>query len=745
MRSVSIAGGCLLTLSFTGLVTAQEKPTPEATPRRLSALRTHHPIVIDGSMDEPAWDEASHASGFIQSEPREGEPASFDTEVRVLYDDEYLYLGVLALDAEPDRLTVNDITRDFNTTSGDAFGVVLDTFMDHRNGYIFQTNPRGAKYDAQFFNEGDEYNENWDAVWHVASARVERGWTTEIAIPFKTLNFQDQPVQSWGINFLRRIRRLNEDSYWSPVPRIHRLPRVSLAGTLEDLRDLEPGRSINVTPYVSGDLSQSGLSAAEGDLDGGGDAKLGVGTGLTLDLTVNTDFSQVEADVQQVNLTRFSLFFPEKRDFFLENSGIFRFGPPEQTRIQVARAQFGSLLLGSNIRGGQARGDDLLLFFSRRIGLSEDGEVIPIIAGARLTGRAGAYQLGLLSIQTNDVEGLVNEENFTVLRVKRDVFSSSNVGAMFINRATMDSPRYNRSFGVDGNFRLNSKAEILGYLAKTETPGLEGDDLAGRIAFNYDGGLVNFRTALSSLQDNFNPEVGFAPRVGIKRASTYLGFHLRQPFWRGWMREINAHSEFEYFTDQEGVVVSRYFNIHIPFFLQSGGIIQIGRDQTLERPDEPFEIHPTTVVNAGLYSFTEYFGFYYTDPSRTLSANFRAGFGDFYSGTRRTVTTGGTLKLGARLNAQVIWSTNDVDLEEGSFVTHLVTSQFNYSFSTNIFLNGLIQYNTVLEEWSSNIRFNWIHRPLSNFFLVYNDRRDAITGARLDRALIAKFTYLIDF
>ena len=730
---------------MTPLVTAEEQATAEATVRRLSAVRTHNPILIDGSLDEAAWDEASPASGFIQREPREGKPASFDTEVRVLYDDQYLYLGVLALDGEPDGLTVNDITRDFATTTGDSFGVVLDTFMDHRNGYIFQTNPQGAKYDAQFFNEGDEYNQNWDAVWHVASAVLERGWRTEIAIPFKSIRFRDQPVQTWGINFVRGIRRLNEDSYWSPLPRIHGLPRVSLAGTLEDLRDLEPGRNVKVTPYVSGDLTQSTLSATEGDLDGGGDAKLGVGTGLTLDLTVNTDFSQVEADVQQVNLTRFSLFFPEKRDFFLENSGIFRFGPPQRQRVQSARAQFGSLVLGSNIRGGQTRGNDLLLFFSRRIGLSEDGEPIPIIGGARLTGRVGANQLGLLSIQTNDVEGLVNGENFTVLRVKRDVFSNSNVGAMFINRATMDSPHYNRSFGVDANFRLSPKAEILGYVAKTETAGLEGDDLAGRIAFNYDGSLVNLRTAYSSLQDNFNPEVGFAPRVGVKRASAYLGFHLRQPFWRGWMREINAHSEFDYFTDQEGVVVSRYFNVHIPFYLQRGGIFEIGRNQNLENPEEPFEIHPTTVVSAGFYSFTEYFGFYYTDPSRTLSANFRAGFGDFYSGTRRSATMGGTLKLGARLQAQVIWSTNDVDLEEGSFVTHLVTSQFNYSFNTNMFLSGLIQYNTVLQEWSSNIRFNFIYRPLSNFFLVYNDRRDAITGARLDRALIAKYTYLFDF
>ena len=747
MRARCLLGCSLIAFSFAGLVTAQQDGSrqTERASRRLTAIRTSIPIVIDGSLDESAWEAASPASGFIQNEPHEGEPATFDTLVKVVYDNDYLYLGVLALDDDPDRIRLTDITRDFNISSGDAFGVVLDTFLDHRNGYIFQTNPGGAKYDAQFFNEGAEHNVNWDAVWQVASTVGGRGWTTEIAIPFKSLNFRDQPLQAWGINFVRRVRRLNEESYWSPLPRIHRLPRVSLAGTLEGLQGTKPGRNIKVTPYAKGDLTETRITGRTEDLDGGLDAKLGIGTGLTLDLTVNTDFSQVEADVQQVNLTRFSLFLPEKREFFLENSGIFRFGSPEEQRVQLARAQFGSLLVGSNIRGAQARGDDLLLFFSRRIGLSEIGTPIPIIAGARLTGRAGPYQLGLLTIQTDALEPFVNEENFTVLRVKRDVFANSNVGAMFINRATTGSPHYNRSFGVDANFRLGQKAEILGYIAKTETPGLEGDDLAGRVAFNYDGSFVNLRTSVSSLQDDFNPEVGFAPRVGVRRGSAYVGFHIRQPFWRGWIREINAHSEFDYFTDQGGELVNRYFNIHIPFYLQSGGIFEIGRNETLDLTLEPFAIHPTTIVSAGLYDFTEYFAFYYTDPSRTLSGNFRAGYGDFFSGTKRDWTVGGTVRLGASLNAQVIWSTNDVDLAEGSFITHLATSQFNYSFSNRMFLNGLIQYNTVLDQWSSNIRFNWIHRPLSNFFLVYNERRDAVTGARLDRALIAKFTYLLDF
>ena len=251
------------------------------------------------------------------------------------------------------------MTRDFNARAGDVFGIILDTFHDERNGYMFETSPAGAKFDAQFVNEGREFNRDWDGVWHVQSRVTETGWVTEIAIPFKTLRFNDDESQTWGVNFLRRNRRLNEDSFWAPIPRIHTFARVSLAGTVEELRGLRARRDLKVTPYLTGDLTREGTASTEGNIDGGIDAKLAVGSGLRLDLTLNTDFSQVEADVQQINLTRFSLFFPEKRDFFLENSGIFRFGPPTDPRVQQFQAAFGSVATPSNLRGGQSRGNDL--------------------------------------------------------------------------------------------------------------------------------------------------------------------------------------------------------------------------------------------------------------------------------------------------------------------------------------------------------------------------------------------------
>jgi hypothetical protein len=717
--------------------------------RRLVAKRTLTPIAIDGVLSEADWKDAPVATGFIQNDPHEGEPATHDTEVRVLYDADNLYFGVLAHDAEPSRIIVNDITRDFNTRSGDVFGLVLDTFHDERNGFMFETNPAGAMFDAQFVNEGREFNQNWDGVWYVKSRITEDGWETEMAIPFKTVRFQDLDDQTWGLNFVRRTRRLNEDSYWAPLPRIYRFTRLSLAGTLEDLDGLQPRRDIKVTPYAKADASDSALlTELEGNFAAGVDAKLGIGTGLRLDLTVHTDFSEVEADVQQINLSRFSLFFPEKRDFFLENSGLFWFGTPQDQRLSQFQASFGTAGSSSNLRGGQSRGEDLIFFFSRRVGLSEAGLPIPVIGGARFTGRAGDYDIGLLNIQTGEAPELTglaaNGDNFTVARVRRNVFENSDIGVIFIDRENMETDHYNRGYGFDANFKLTQTVSLNGYVAKTASPNLSGDDLAGRAAWGYEGRLFEIRNAVSTLQDHFNPEVGFAPRLGVKRSSNFLGYHYRPSWWTGFLREINPHVEFEYFADQSNVVVSKYLNYHFAFELQNGGLFEWGLNTNVEQPQVDFPIYPGVVIPPGYYDFNEWFAFLFTDTSRTLSANFRIATGDFYSGDKQSASAGAVLKLGEKFSAQADWSYNDITLVEGAFRTHLLTTRFAYNFSTRMFLNGLVQYNSVAKEWNSNIRFNFIHHPLSDLFIVYNDLRDDL-GLMKNRALIVKYTQLLSF
>src|SRR5438876_2540947 len=372
--------------------------------RRLEAVRAAGDITLDGILEEPAWTQAAIASHFIQNDPHEGQPATYDTEVRVLYDDRALYFGVFARDNEPNRIIVSDLKKDFDTTSSDGFRIILDTFRDERNGYQFATNPAGAKWDAQMTNEGRENNVNWDGIWEVATRIVATGWYAEIRIPFRTLRFNAGDGEVWGVNFERKIRRLYEDSYWAPIPRIYDIQRVSLAGTLEGMRGLRPGKDLRVKPYA---LSSSNTVPGRtvGDFNAGLDVKYGVTSSLTADFTLNTDFSQVEADEQQINLSRFSLFFPEKRDFFLENSGIFGFGGG------------GGFSSGGPAAGRQNGSQDTRLFFSRRVGLSDNGDAIPILGGARLTGRQGRYSVGALNIQQRE-QGSVPATNFTALRIR---------------------------------------------------------------------------------------------------------------------------------------------------------------------------------------------------------------------------------------------------------------------------------------------------------------------------------------
>ena len=436
--------------------------------RRLKAVKISEKINIDGKLDEPGWALSPTATDFLQSEPKEGEPSVERTEVHVLYDNQNLYFGVYAHDSEIAHVVVSDLKKDFANDANDTFEIVLDTFHDERNGYIFSTNAAGAKGDSQMSNEGRETNSNWDGVWYVETSVVDDGWIAEIAIPFKTFKFRAGEMQTWGINFHRNLRsgQRNEDSFWSPLPRIYNLNRVSLAGTLEGLEGIKPGSNVRLKPYLSSSLAQNGATGVrKGDGDFGFDAKYGITSGLTWDFTYNTDFSQVEADEQQVNLTRFNLFFPEKREFFLENSGIFRFG--------------GGDVNGGNFNtfGGRTSGiSNDVFFFSRNIGLSGDNEAVPILGGTRLTGRAGSYEIGFLNMQQREYRNS-HATNFTVGRVKHNILANSDIGVMMMDKEVKDSPQFNRVVGADANFRFGQGTTFNTFLAKASTPGVTSDDM----------------------------------------------------------------------------------------------------------------------------------------------------------------------------------------------------------------------------------------------------------------------------
>ena len=697
--------------------------------RRLDAARATGSIALDGVLDEPSWATAPMANHFVQNDPREGEPATFDTEVRILYDDDAVYFGVFARDEEPGRIIVNDLKKDFDIASSDGFRIVLDTFHDGRNGYTFATNAAGAKYDAQMVNEGRERNVDWDGIWDVVARTAETGWYAEIRIPFRTLKFENADLQTWGLNFERKLRRMNEDSYWAPLPRIYDLDRVSMAGTVEGLRGLRPGMNLRFKPYAATSSNANLGSRSRGEFDAGLDVKYGVTTGLVWDFTVNTDFSQVEADEQQINLTRFSLFFPEKRDFFLENSGIYQFG--------------------SQVQGGANRQNEMRLFFSRRIGLSDEGEPIPILAGTRLTGRQGAYSLGVLNIQQRE-HGTASAANVTALRLRRDIFSQSDIGAVLLNKDEAGA-HYNRVGGVDANFRFGYLS-FNGYVAKTFSPEIDtatrGNALATRAGVDYENREWRFQAGHGSIGERFNDELGFAPRLGVYNVDAWVGRRLRPAAVSGWLRQMQPHWEFDMFTRQhDGSLETRFIGYHWNFNFEDGSSAEVGLNQNAEDVLLPFTINRAmgTQVTEGRYDNPEYFGFWRTNESARVSMLTRYNIGPFYDGYRRSVTLGPSVRLNENFNASVNLQINDIELSTGAFVSKLLTTRVNYNFNTKMFVNALIQYNSDSRQWTSNVRFNVIHRPLSDFFLVYNERRDERTGDMLSRAVIAKFTYLMAF
>lgn len=719
-------------------VSAADLPFQSPDGRRLvSAVNAKAPIVLDGVLDEDVWRTAVPADGFVQAEPLEGQPATEKTEVRIAFDHDALYIGVICRDSDPAGLIINDIRKDFPTGEQDSFEVILDTFADRRNGFVFITNPAGAKSDAQIANEGRDVNTSWDAVWTVAVKRDATGWTAELRIPFKTLRFERGADHIWGINFSRHIRRKNEIDYWSPVPRVYNLYRASLAGTLDGLPDASQGRNLRIKPWIAVDSTRP-LAAPSFDTSGhaGVDLKYGVTPSLTLDVTVNPDFAQAEADEQQVNLTQFSLYYPEKREFFLENSGMFYFGDiPRESR------------LGNNRFSPPE--EEMLLFFSRRIGLTDAGQPIPIDAGARLTGRVGAYGVGLMTIQT-DPEGGAPGDNYTVLRGRRDVLRGSDVGAIFLSRQSTNSGDYNRVYGADANFRFHRALSINGFLAKSETPGMDGGEVSGKGSITWNDDFLHTQYSLLSVGDNFRDEIGFVKRVGIRKHFADFGVRPRPKALRQYgIRELHPHTRLNLYTDQSNVKVTQTGHVGMTVFLESGANIEFAVNPRFERIAVPFRIRPDQSFQPGAYSWTEYQLLVETNHSRMASLSLDLTTGGFWTGTQKSTKLGVVVRPSYHLSLDMALQRNDIDLPfpMHAFVVNLVTTRIGYAFSTRMFLDTLLQYNTDVKQFSTNVRFDLIHRPLSDLFVVYNEQRltEPPTPINPGRGLIVKYTHMLAF
>ncbi len=748
------------------------------------------PPTIDGKVDEAVWTAIAPHTTFIQQDPRLGEPATEKTEVRLLFSKTHVYASFICFDQDPSKIIVSQARRDASLAETDSVIVVFDTFNDNQNAFVFGTNPLGIEYDGQVAREGQTsglsfgggaagtqrggvsaFNPNWDGDWVVRAQITDRGWEAEMAIPLRTLRYSPGENQTWGFNVMRNIRHKNEQIYLSEIPRGFDIYRISLAAKVPGL-SLPTRRDVKFIPYVLGS-SNKDFTRATDQVDTkaeiGGDLKWGVRPNLTLDVTANTDFAQVEADEEQVNLTRFDLFFPEKRPFFLENATTFQFGQPQA----------------------------IDLFVSRRIGLSGAGGTllpIDILAGTRLSGKLGSsWNVGVLNIQTNDANDIAGnrialDTNFTALRLQKEIGRSS-YGAMFVGKyVTGDTAgssfnKWNRAYGVDANWQVSEGQRISTFYARTDTPddtavtavdAPKGSDWSARGFYDFRNRLWQIGGGITRVGYNFNPEVGFLPRRNFIRPEMRI-FFQPQPSRPRWIRRIAPHISANAFYDATAVDSSNrpvsggdkklqtaFWHVH-PFEIQpmKGGRFGWFFDVNKDNPIRPFQVYNRDgrriVIPIGEYTWTQHAFEYFYDPSAAVTGTIRYRIGNYYNGDFNALELTSDYRFTARVTASVGWTRQEANLApgtvpgcatcRGTFVANLVPVKATIAFTNLASLSVLAQYNGQTGQYSANARLALLNRSGTGLFVVYNDRRDVLDTTSYDtvgRSFVIKFTRLFD-
>ena len=707
-----------------------------------NATRVEEAPTIDGILDDASWTGASRLEDFVQRDPFEGKPVSERTEVRIIYDDQAVYVGAWLFDRDPNGIVYGETRRDADLQDTDALLLVFDTYLDRQNGFLFATTPAGIEYDGQITREGQGgargprtrqrigsgggFNVNWDGSWQVATARDGEGWYAEFRIPFSTLRYASGGAQRWGFNVARRIRRNGEESFWSPVARQFDVYRVSSAGVLQGL-DAPARRTGTLTPYLlgSGRRDYTVSSGPTDDLEGevGFDVKLVSASSMTLDLTYNTDFAQVEVDEQEVNLTRFSLFFPEKRPFFLENSGTFAIGTAQSNE----------------------------LFFSRRIGIA-GGQAVPILGGGRLTGRVAGLTVGLLDIQTQSVGGAVPTNNFGVARVIKELPNRTRLGAAFVSRYnTDDTDDYNFTTALDGRLGIGEALTFDAYVAASTTPGIENDETSLELSGLWTSRDWDFGASYRRVGEGFNPEVGFSPR-GEHQFRSLRGLRRIRTDGVEWFKEVRPHFSYMEHLALDGFSETRSWHIDSHFEFANGAFFQFpGINFRREGLREPFEISDGIFIPVGTYENPDWGFRYNTNLSAPLSVQGTVDIGGFYNGTRYGTGTTVNARVSDTFVTSLRFNWFDVNLDQGDFQTSLISLKAAYSFTPSIYLQSLVQYSDQADSLSGNIRFGWLNTAGTGLFLVYNDLRHTgsfletgIPRGPLDRSFVVKFTRLLD-
>jgi len=701
--------------------------------------RARGPIQVDGRLDDEAWSHIEPVRDFVQAEPDVGAPPSERTEVWITFDDDFLYFGARMWESEPGRLVTGGMERDVPgiiMEEMDAFGVTLDPYLDRRSSFIFFVNPVGGLKDGQGADDGRTRDYGWNGVVDARTTIDDEGWSVEMAIPWRTLRYDPSlEVQEWGINLSRRIRRRNEVSYWAPLDRRNRIFLMSKAGTVTGMENLPVVRNLNVKPFLlTSRASGAALPASlEGtDFDGGVDLKYGLTPSLTLDLTWRTDFSQVEVDQQQVNLTRFPVFFPELREFFLENSGTFSFGDLEGGP--------GGPRLGTSLR-------DFTLFHSRQIGLRGGGPV-PLLGGARLTGRGAGLELGLLNVQSEAFDGR-QAENFSVVRLRRDLRPNSNVGFILTQRTgvggleggELTGDATNRAIGVDANLRFFQNLWVNSYLATTEAGDVR--DNAARLSVGWRDPFWNGSASYRRIGENFTPGIGFVRRRGIQQGYATLGVNHRPANPR--IQDISPYVETTRITDLDGELESASTRAATSISLPDRSTFSFSYNRQFERLSAPFRIRPGTFIPVGDYTFGEWSSRFSSSQGRSLSGNAGISGGEFYDGSILSLSGGVRWQPDHRLIIDVDATHNSLDVQGAEFNADLYSAKAQYAWSTVLNFTGFVQYNQSADEVVTNLRGNFVHAPLSDLFLLYTERRGLNGVGVLERFVTLKFTRLLVF
>ncbi len=685
-------------------------------PDTLRAVRVSKPIHIDGDLTKVVWQEASPITNFTQREPVEGAQPTEQTKIAVLYDTHNIYFGVWCFDSQPSRISAKEMVRDFDWDSDDDIEIMISPFDDNRNGYLFITNPNGAMADVWLGGDGGRFNTDWNGVWDVRVTRDDKGWYAEFAIPFSTLKFKSDSVQTWSINFERNIRRKNEQILWQGWSRSFSISSIAQSGKLEGLSGIKQKDRVEITPYITtGAEWQNGNSSSAFKI--GGEINYDISPTMKLNFTLNTDFAQVESDRREVNLSRFSIYYPEKRQFFLEGKSYFD--------MSVSSAR---------------------LFYSRRIGI--DGQsIIPLIGGGRLFGKIGKTSIGIMTLQTAALKGL-SSANSSIIRIKQDIFEESGIG--FISTQKFSDGQYSATYGADFTYStskfLGNKNLMTGFSGALtlDNPGKasanNSDNATYHLFIFYPNDIWSFNAGFNSIQENFKPALGFVNRSNFKRIYSELDFRPRFKNMPSYIRSFSFQLyDFEYFiNDKTGLAETLSLDIR-PFGVNfsSGDYFGLNYEYHQDNPHEDFRLIDGVIIPKGQYNDNNFSAEFHSFDGRNLNAGVEVETGSFYTGRRSNIEIYLNLSLNRHLSLGVDWSRNNLDMPEGHFKVNDFGGRVNYAFNPKLNSSLFAQWNNEDDEVILNYRINWIPKIGSFFYFVVNQNIDTANNSiKLTRTTI---------